>query len=254
LIPLCHSGLVPSLHIVQTLCGSHTCHTPTLFYPSLSPFIICQVRWAGFSLKQRAWLNITNQRSAYAEQPLLLYTLASNSGVLPPGAQLQLPGLSSADGSGPQEAPCQLVFPPAVVLCNARGDTTKLTPAAASAVSTITAQTIHQNGRGDSMPGGLQLLAVDTDNLATCPLEDVCFALEEGMFDASNLGQAAADALLHRCAHGPHHAKMVGLYPIRVFARPCCSLLPVVPPQTATPPLTCFKCTGPWQQETTSCC
>ncbi|WIA32445.1 hypothetical protein OEZ86_003267 [Tetradesmus obliquus] len=32
-----------------------------------------KVRWQGFSLKQRAWFNITNQRRAYEEQPLLLY-------------------------------------------------------------------------------------------------------------------------------------------------------------------------------------
>lgn len=65
-----------------------------------------QVRWAGFSLKQHAWLNITNQRRAYKEQPLLLYALASNSGVLPAGRQLQLPGFASFGcNSSEQSAP-----------------------------------------------------------------------------------------------------------------------------------------------------
>jgi hypothetical protein len=151
------------------------------------------VRWTGFSLKQRAWLNITNQRRAYEEQPLLLYTLASNSGVLPAGAQLQLPALKINDSRCLQEVPCQLFFPPVVVLCSARGDSTgKQAP------------TRHTGAAAgwDSSNGAAvccsQLLDQVTGDLTTCTLEDIFSGLEEGEFDASSIGQAAADALLHR--------------------------------------------------------
>jgi hypothetical protein len=154
------------------------------------------VRWGGFTLKQRAWLNITNQRHAYEEQPLLLYTLASNSGVLPAGRQLQVPGFASfgAD-SCLQDAPCGLIFPPAVVLCSVRSNASKSTPpaAASAAASALTAA----DGFRDSFPGGYPLLEYATD-LASCTLAELCLLLEEGMLDASSLGQVAADGLLQR--------------------------------------------------------
>jgi hypothetical protein len=157
-----------------------------------------QVRWTGFSLKQRAWLNITNQRRAYEEQPLLLYTLASDSGVLPAGAQLQLPAFASHGvDSCLSDGPCGLLFPPAIVLCSARGSASKPHPAAAPASATgLTAA----DGCG-SLPRGFQLLEYASYNLASCSLEDVCLLLEEGLLDASSLDQTAADALLHRCAN-----------------------------------------------------
>jgi hypothetical protein len=150
------------------------------------------VRWAGFSLKQRAWLNITNQRRAYEEQPLLLYALASNSGVLPAGRQLQLPGFASFGcNSSEQSAPCGLLFPPAIVLCGVRSHTNKPNPpAAASAL-------MAADGCQDSVHGGCPLLE-EVPDLESCTLAELCLLLEEGMLDTSSLSHVAADALLHR--------------------------------------------------------
>uniref|UniRef100_A0A383WLY0 Ion transport domain-containing protein n=1 Tax=Tetradesmus obliquus TaxID=3088 RepID=A0A383WLY0_TETOB len=139
-----------------------------------------KVRWQGFSLKQRAWLNITNQRREYEEQPLLLYALASNSGALPAGAQLQLPALSTEGGECLQETPCKLGFPPVVVLCSARGDAGK--PRAAVIGATA--------ARWNSNAGAA--------DLSGCTLDELCSAVEEGDLDASSISQATADMLLHR--------------------------------------------------------
>ncbi|WIA32447.1 hypothetical protein OEZ86_003269 [Tetradesmus obliquus] len=139
-----------------------------------------KVRWQGFSLKQRAWLNITNQRREYEEQPLLLYALASNSGALPAGAQLQLPALSTEGGGCLQETPCKLGFPPVVVLCSARGDAGK--PSAAVIGATA--------ARWNSNAGAA--------DLSGCTLDELCSAVEEGDLDASSICQATADMLLHR--------------------------------------------------------
>lgn len=152
-----------------------------------------QVRWSGFTLKQRAWLNITNQRKTYEEQPLLLYAIASNNGVLPECSLVQMPGYATGPAAL-QNAPGQLFFPPALVFCSSKSHANKHNPAAAVAGSAAGATAAD----GSSMPGGLQFLEVHMDDLAYSPLEDVCYVLEEGMFDASSLSQAAADALLHR--------------------------------------------------------
>jgi hypothetical protein len=135
---------------------------------------------------------ITNQRRAYEEQALLLYTLASNSGVLLAGAQLQLPALNSNDNSCLQEVPCQLCFPPVVVLCSARGESTG-SPSTAVAGAAVAA---YLNNNAEAAPCRVQLL--EHRDLSGCTLEELCFALEEGELNASKLGQAAADALLHR--------------------------------------------------------
>jgi hypothetical protein len=172
------------------VCSCLTCpsHLPATSCPTSHH----QVRWAGFSLKQRAWLNITNQRRDYEEQPLLLYTLASNSGVLPAGRQLQLPGFALFGGnSSEQSAPCGLVFPPAIVLCRVRSNTSKHNPPAGAS------PLMAADGFRDSFPGGCPLLE-DAPDLESCTLADLCLLLEEGMLDASSLGQVAADALLHR--------------------------------------------------------
>ena len=156
-----------------------------------------QVRWGGFTLKQRAWLNITNQRRAYEEQPLLLYTLASNSGVLPAGRQLQVPGFASfsPSDSSLRVAPCGLLFLPAVVLCSVRSHASKPPPPAAASAAVLAPTAA--DGFRDSFPGGYPLLEYATD-LESCTLAELCLLLEEGMLDASSLGQVAADALLHR--------------------------------------------------------
>lgn len=183
------------MQLYHTMTNSNMDHPASCILVSAALHL--QVRWAGFSLKQRAWLNITNQRRAYEEQPLLLYTLASNSGVLPAGAQLQLPAFASGGVDRClQDGPCGLLFPPAIVLCSARGSTSKPNPA--SALAGLTAA----DGCG-SLPRGFQLLEYASHDLASCSLEDVCLLLEEGLLDASSLDQAAADALLHRCAFDP---------------------------------------------------
>jgi hypothetical protein len=146
------------------------------------------MRWAGFSLKQRAWLNITNQRRTYEEQPLLLYTLASNRGVLPAGAQLQLPPLN-ADERCLQDTPCGLHVPAVVVLCSARGDASKQGLAAAA---------MPRGSDSSSIGPSMQLLDQIAGDLTACTLEDIFSALEEGMFDAASLSRDAADVLLHR--------------------------------------------------------
>jgi hypothetical protein len=151
-----------------------------------------QVRWAGFSLKQRAWLNITNQRRAYEEQPLLLYVLGNNSGVLQAGAQLQLPALNTGDKGCLQDTPCQLCFPPVVVLCSARGGVGKPNSAAPGAIAA------HWDSTGAAAACSVQLLQDCAADLPSCTLEELCSAVEEGALDASSISQAAADALLQR--------------------------------------------------------
>jgi hypothetical protein len=153
------------------------------------------VRWGGFSLKERAWLNLTNQRHAYEEQPLLLYALASSSGVLPAGKQLLLP--SFADFGVDGCAPHGLLFPPAVLLCGVKGTAVTSKTSAAAAAPTGASALVLPGGFRESLPGGLQLLECATD-LAACTLEEICVLLEGGQLDAASLGQAAADALLHR--------------------------------------------------------
>jgi hypothetical protein len=150
-----------------------------------------QMRWEGFSLKQRAWLYITNQRRTYEEQPLLLYTLASNRGVLPAGTQLQLPALNE-DERSLQETPCRLHVPAVVVLCSARGDASK------QGLAGATAAAVPPGSDSSSTGPGMQLLDQVAGDLTACTLEDVFSALKEGMFDAASLSRDAADVLLHR--------------------------------------------------------
>lgn len=151
------------------------------------------MRWGGFSLKERAWLNITNQQRAYEEQPLLLYTLASSSGVLPAGKQLVLPRFASF--CTVTYTPRGLHFPPAVVLCSVKGSANKPSPGAAAPTSAAVA-----DGPRESPWDGLELLecVCVCRDLASCTLEEICLLLEEGHLDTTNMGRAAADALLHR--------------------------------------------------------
>jgi hypothetical protein len=116
--------------------------------------------------------------------------LGSNSGVLQAGAQLQLPPLSN-DEEGLQETPFQLCVPPVIILCSARSDASKQGAAAATAAK-----------NWDSSTGTavycVPLLDQVAGDLTACTLEDVFSLLEEGVFDASSISQAAADALLQR--------------------------------------------------------
>ncbi|WIA32448.1 hypothetical protein OEZ86_003270 [Tetradesmus obliquus] len=186
------------------VCSAHAPARVYLLWPALQPVPLklatswhlvsgaeVKVRWAGFSLKQRAWLNITNQRRAYEEQPLLLYTLASNS-ALAPGAQLQLPAFGTEDGGCLQETPCRLGLPPVVVLCSARGDASK--PSAA----VIGATAARWNSNAGAADCVVQLLREGAADLSGCPLDEICSAVEEGDLDASSISQATADALLHK--------------------------------------------------------
>lgn len=141
----------------QSLGGSLSCGQ--CHYP--------QVRWA-FRLRQRLWLNFTNQRRAYQHQALTVWEAPRR---MAPGTEVVLPApLNATAHSGL----CAPAF--GYVLC------LRQVAGLASNAACLAAK----------------LLQSKDTNPATCSLQQIYHSIEEGTFDPSVLNPADADNLVSR--------------------------------------------------------
>lgn len=134
-----------------------------------------QVKWL-LSFKQRAYLNITNLRKAYQQQPMLVWRLYHT---LKPGAEILLPPALPPAGS-PTNLPW---FDYILCIRLSSSATTGLLGNAQSSTAAVLA--------------GKLLCGADIDP-ATCSLQLIYAGLEEGTYDPTVLSAAGASDLLSR--------------------------------------------------------
>lgn len=125
-------------------------------------------------MKQRLYLNVTNQRRIYQEQVLVVFRLSGDHGLVSPGEEIQLPYTAVPV----EQAGGQPYF--SHVLC--------LRPVSDDSLS----------GAGCLTPTTKQRARKDPNSLCSCSLLEIYMALENGTFDPLQLSIAAADSLLKR--------------------------------------------------------
>lgn len=125
-------------------------------------------------MKQRLYLNITNQRRMYQEQVLLVFRLTGDRGLVSPGEEIQLPHTAAPE----HPAGGQPYYSHVLCLC----------PVTDNSLS----------GAGCLSPSPNKRVRKDPNSLCSCSLLEIYMGLEDGTFDPIQLSRAAADSLLKR--------------------------------------------------------
>jgi hypothetical protein len=129
----------------------------------------CQVRWR-FRLQQRVWLNFTNQRRPYQEQPLTVWQAHRP---LSSGFELSLPVPSNSSACAGFGAPS---FGYVLCLCAVRGAGRGLAGGPGRAAS-IAAQLMHSK---DSNPATATLQQIYTTSKKVCWTLQAWMLLQRG--------------------------------------------------------------------------